>query len=541
MTRFMKVDLTCYNELNCNYRLNFLCLHWTEICDGKIDCLNNGIDEQHCWQLEMNKCKDNEFQCNNGQCIPLEFYHDLVFTRDCLDHSDEGLHVVLSFFGDDFIFCPRLFFSRSCENGRNEVLIQKLYSIENNSISIDCQLAMKCILEVPDNTFKLCKDMCKNDRCKIVIESQCPDFFYFPNISILSVDIYLLYAKYDIIQNYRYPYICFNLVQYQNFSNDVTVIVFNNQTCFRSKKFLKNNNIIQSSTELDFNRILYKVYQFYGSYHLSINSSSIFCREPDMYQCFGSIKCIPAFRFRDKHIDCPYLDDEDIFNKNDYFIKLRPQHEQFKCPMLNKLILKREVNDGYPHCMIERLIYTEDEPNLAIGDKHVLSFQTLCDGYTEIYENLTNNQLITDETECEYWECNNYYTQCDGIWNCPDGQDETDCPSNLKLKCPLNFHACISFVTKQMICLPIEKINNGIIDCYDTFDEPNLCPSDQEVHCTSQSTVEKCISEPCRCLEHMTWSSEISFRPIKNCMVKMDNRSLGFIADFCMNTMWQCL
>jgi len=43
-----------------------ICLDWTDICDGKIDCMNGGVDEKHCWQLEMNDCQNNEYKCYNG-------------------------------------------------------------------------------------------------------------------------------------------------------------------------------------------------------------------------------------------------------------------------------------------------------------------------------------------------------------------------------------------------------------------------------------------------------------------------------------------
>jgi hypothetical protein len=61
------------------------------VCDGDIDCWNGGIDEQHCIQLEMNECQDNEYRCRNGQCIPNDFLQDNYFTPDCLDTTDEDI------------------------------------------------------------------------------------------------------------------------------------------------------------------------------------------------------------------------------------------------------------------------------------------------------------------------------------------------------------------------------------------------------------------------------------------------------------------
>jgi hypothetical protein len=58
--------LTCYTHLKCNRGSSTICLVWTEICDGEINCIDGGSNEEHCWQLEINQCKDNEFRYKNG-------------------------------------------------------------------------------------------------------------------------------------------------------------------------------------------------------------------------------------------------------------------------------------------------------------------------------------------------------------------------------------------------------------------------------------------------------------------------------------------
>ncbi|CAF4785517.1 unnamed protein product, partial [Rotaria socialis] len=65
------------------------CLDWSEICDGKIDCIDGGRDEENCWQLEINECGNDEYRCVNGQCIPKRFFHDDPSIPDCLDRTDE--------------------------------------------------------------------------------------------------------------------------------------------------------------------------------------------------------------------------------------------------------------------------------------------------------------------------------------------------------------------------------------------------------------------------------------------------------------------
>ncbi|CAF3570992.1 unnamed protein product [Rotaria sp. Silwood1] len=39
---------TCYILLECDRDAASMCLDWREICDGQIDCFNDGIDENQC-------------------------------------------------------------------------------------------------------------------------------------------------------------------------------------------------------------------------------------------------------------------------------------------------------------------------------------------------------------------------------------------------------------------------------------------------------------------------------------------------------------
>ncbi|CAF4668217.1 unnamed protein product, partial [Rotaria sp. Silwood2] len=88
--KYEPITLTCYTHLQCNRGPAPSCLDWSEICDGKVDCLNGGHDEEHCWQLEINDCAENEYRCINGQYIPDEFFRDNPVAFDCLDGADEA-------------------------------------------------------------------------------------------------------------------------------------------------------------------------------------------------------------------------------------------------------------------------------------------------------------------------------------------------------------------------------------------------------------------------------------------------------------------
>ncbi|CAF3844781.1 unnamed protein product [Rotaria sp. Silwood1] len=84
-----EITIPCFMlSPTCDFNHSIICLDWRQICDGKLDC-TNAVDEYGCFNLEFNVCNDNEFQCQNGQCIPLELYHDDPFNPDCLDGTDE--------------------------------------------------------------------------------------------------------------------------------------------------------------------------------------------------------------------------------------------------------------------------------------------------------------------------------------------------------------------------------------------------------------------------------------------------------------------
>jgi hypothetical protein len=85
-------NLNCYEHLNCMRAQFPWCLNWREICDGKVDCWPDPLDEQYCDKLEQNECGPNEYRCRNGQCIPKNFLLDNKYGPDCLDMTDENLH-----------------------------------------------------------------------------------------------------------------------------------------------------------------------------------------------------------------------------------------------------------------------------------------------------------------------------------------------------------------------------------------------------------------------------------------------------------------
>ncbi|CAF4566598.1 unnamed protein product, partial [Rotaria sp. Silwood2] len=116
-----------------------------------------------------------------------------------------------------------------------------------------------------------------------------------------------------------------------------------------------------------------------------------------------------------------------------------------------------------------------------------ISFQTICYGFTELLPITVEDR---DETECEQWSCNNIYTRCDGLWNCPHGEDEIGCNLSSILNCSSDQHICVSPHTNQLICLPMKKANYDKIDCLGATDEPTLCQERQYEVCIIRFTAE---------------------------------------------------
>ncbi|CAF3796622.1 unnamed protein product, partial [Rotaria sordida] len=82
-------NLTCYTHIKCYRGSSLICLDWREICNGHIDCIDEGNDENQCFELKINQCDENEYRCDNGLCIPKDFWRDDGNNPECLDGSDE--------------------------------------------------------------------------------------------------------------------------------------------------------------------------------------------------------------------------------------------------------------------------------------------------------------------------------------------------------------------------------------------------------------------------------------------------------------------
>ncbi|CAF3988067.1 unnamed protein product [Rotaria sordida] len=185
----------------------------------------------------------------------------------------------------------------------------------------------------------------------------------------------------------------------------------------------------------------------------------------------------------DTRFDCPNEDDGNLkYITNVGLIELLKNH--MKCEISNTYVTPSLIDDNFCHCPVKNSFWCEselknsslcnneldstdwceDEREYFFFTKKNILFQSVCDGFVEVIPKRIEGKIETDETECEQWSCNNIYTYCDGIWNCPRGEDEIGCYSFSKLNCSLDHHLCVLPNRNRLVCLSIEKINDDVID-----------------------------------------------------------------------------
>ncbi|CAF4159059.1 unnamed protein product [Rotaria sp. Silwood2] len=250
--------LTCYTHLQCDRGSISSCLDWSEICDGVIDC-RNGVDEEPCWQIEMNECEDHEDRCGNGQCIPKIFFHDGLNLYECLDRSDEQLlaQPLLIKIIDEPTFAMKdvtcskrheslnVKLASSCLLKRKNLLQRLMFSDKPNQVSNDCWLAVKCYLAIEYLVSnKRFDDLIFNQTWTEIINKTCPDMLYVPASPVAFGHMYSLYTKNGMLKFYtKVPtpqYVGYNDQICGRFNSNQTLLSFNNNTCRRSTDFPLN-------------------------------------------------------------------------------------------------------------------------------------------------------------------------------------------------------------------------------------------------------------------------------------------------------------
>ena len=491
---FSSIPMTCYVYLKCDRGLTSVCLDWTEICDGKVDC-SDGIDEQHCSPLTTNVCQDNEYRCDNGQCIPSAMWGNDLLCLDRSDqpipyHTDDFITSIPSFKNEDEICSWRKrtkgishdiigHFTSSCKDVRHQKIEQAMFlTASTANLSNDCLLAFQCYGKLSTiNSPSLCLNFCQHDKCLEIIENTCTNMFFYPTVSIVFGHIYFAYTKQYIISSSTMDcilpeYICYNEQMCSGFPSNITLLHFQERTCHRREDVALSFNSDTIEPYIDF---IGFVYSKFGHCNQIINAKSNICNNSFTYQCENSSKCIPISYIGDGIRDCDYEDDEKQITV-DKVCSLKNIKTFYKCANENKCIHRQRLKDDTCDCQETQSGFCDDEKQLFTEYPQQINYLGICDSSISSEPILIDGQIHTDETECEQWPCNNRQTRCNYAWDCPNGADELDCYTSPPINCSSNQHVCVSPHTNDFMCLPIEKINDNVTDCLGDIDESAMCP-----------------------------------------------------------------
>ncbi|UJR17427.1 hypothetical protein I4U23_004322 [Adineta vaga] len=459
---------TCYRFLtNCQYKHALMCLDWREICDGKWDC-SNGEDEEYCRILEINQCLDGNYRCHySGECLPTTFVRDKRNNVECLDGTDETDYNIeqrntfgalcyrvptfrceertnrfpYSFQCGDGQYIPPEEFTRPdifCNNGRH---IQLVFSEKSSYLYIPQEIiagisqpTLNSIIDILNRTLANSNTIYSLIFCAST-NKECLSKWYF-KVELFNVNpiFHFIYLPNSLIEDALFSekpdFICFDkkscpgLIQY---ATDIGLT--NGLVCCRSTKI--TNESLSSKRE-----VLEAMDKLFHRCVTTGNEES--CSHSSLFHCPFSMKCISKHRLVNGISDCYYNEDE-IFpacqlNDSQRFIcKSEP----------NKCLSPITLQNGKNECKDKEDEMNEIQQNIFNG---YIPMGLVCDGNKHILLSKANE---TDETNCQFWPCNNPYTRCNSYRNCDDSSDELNCP---QMSYTLSDGQCLKTVSTDLFC-----------------------------------------------------------------------------------------
>ena len=502
---------------------------------GKQQCMN-GIDEDHCEELEYNECEDNEYRCHDGSCIDQEYWLDGEF--DCSDKSDEQDSDLKSL---KRRFCPLISSEFDCDEATDDIYyfacgdgqfiedtIVGGYNCYNyRQVMFFCEFPWGYFEKHPkwtlDNGHCVDKGWIQNNFTNLTESEQC----------ILYLKCQLTRNGSDICDDlikYSYP-LCHNrTIRYPSKSlfNPYVQTFYdlrNLDLTAEPNSILFNGSIKcmghQVPYELHSSFIEWSHFDYYRPLDIlfchrsrTMNNSSpqinesCWIKSKNSFLCEKSTQCISKHRLENGIKDC-FSGEDELDNQQSFLTNAH----RLKCSNGNsfKYISTTRIGDYHPDCEQfddERIVqlkwnlfdhkctkdnlkecdiiksYILSNTSLRITNETIIPFRRYCDSTFHLSKGF-------DELNCKEWKCPRTHYQCLSghcipieifnsehlEWNCPDASD-----SNAFFRLTNLSEHNSQIVQQRNIEEKISLLSNGDIR---TFHQPflNICNYTKEYGC----------------------------------------------------------
>ena len=447
----------------------------------------DGIDENHCEELEFNECEENEYRCEDGSCIPEQYWLDGVY--DCSDKSDEQnlekyspsvfrcpvlsyqfncdeatQHPTYFACGDGEFHRDDMIYSLQCYNYRNimfvceslshrsEYDIVTLWTLENGHC-VDKSRIEKSLADMDESEQCLFYLKCKLTSGKTIGCDEVLEQFYS-----LCESKRIIYPKEPVLRPY------FQIIYY------LPQVNVDDERYNMPTDYLFNGSIKCIGYR---GRSDSQVTALTGDYFDLFDGAFTdyyFCRQAEEKLVFGPqtdkncwndtkqsflcqnyLRCISKHRVRNGLLDCGNLVSEDEHDSQTCYAKSK---HRYHCSEESSLCLPVfRIGDTSQNCK-------------ANDDEYVKQLKWVLNDYqcTEFNSNECDIIRTYIQSPSLLWSITNntvllFRQYCDTVWHLSRGFDESDCT---QWKCPKDQYQCLTGH-----CVPVIKTTGSRRENFD--------------------------------------------------------------------------